>query len=77
MEVEPERLELRVASILIDDNRDDYTEDPQGVAVDLGHVDRLVAVVRPAGWEVTNQSPVLFRRMPLRCTEPQDQGTRR
>jgi len=52
-EAEPTALHLRVA------HHDD------AVVIDLGDTDGRVVVIKPSGWEVTDRSPVLFRRTAL------------
>ncbi|MBI1335514.1 MAG: hypothetical protein GC164_00975 [Phycisphaera sp.] len=62
MDVEPEPVALRVA------------EHDGGVVLDLGDAAGRAVVVTPAGWEVVDRSPVLFRRTAL--TAPMPEPTR-
>jgi hypothetical protein len=41
-----------------------------GIVVDLGHNDGTVVIIDPGGWQISTDSPVLFRRTPLTAELP-------
>jgi hypothetical protein len=55
---EPEDVHLRLAGL------------KQGIAVDLGDKDGRSLLLRPAGWEVADRAPVIFRRTALTAELP-------